>query len=110
MKNGFTIVEIMIVMTIIMIASAICIPNFFKSRDESNQKCCITHLKMIEEAKSIWEVETRAKQGSEINVEQVMKLIYRPNEITNCPSGGIYTWGVIGTNVTCSIKNPQHKI
>lgn len=48
--QGFTLVEIMIVVAIIGVLAAIAIPNFVKSRKESQKNACIANLKQIEGA------------------------------------------------------------
>ena len=51
MTQGFTLVEIMIVVAIIAILAAIAIPNFVKSRKRSQTNACIANLKQIQGAK-----------------------------------------------------------
>ena len=49
-KQGFTLVEIMIVVLIIGLLAAIAIPNFIKARKTTQMNACIDNLRQIEGA------------------------------------------------------------
>ena len=47
MKQGFTLVEIMIVVAIIGLLASIAIPSFMKARTQSQQNACINNLRPV---------------------------------------------------------------
>ena len=86
-RQGFTLVEIMIVVGIIGLLAAIAIPNFMRYRTASRRSVCIANLKQLQDAKTTWAME-RGKKGTDTPVEA--DLIGSSNYLRakpSCPSG-----------------------
>ena len=113
-RQGFTLVEIMIVVAIIGILSAIAIPNFVKNRNESQRKACIANMRIIATSAENWRTENHMEM---IGTDWKIKLLGPDNYIKNepqCPSRGAYTVEVSGTTevvlVACSLAESKKHI
>ena len=115
-KQGFTLVEIMIVVMIIGLLAAIALPGFQKARESSQENACINNLRVIEGAKDQYAIEEGLTTGDGIN----WNAIVGEDDATNsffidgvaanyntetCPAGGVYTIGNVGEDVNCNITD-----
>lgn len=100
-RSGFTLVEIMIVVAVIALLAAITIPSFMRARTTSQKNACINNLRQMESAKEQWALEARQFQGATADTTACTTYL---KTTPVCPAGGAYTWGVIGTNATCTIN------
>lgn len=63
-KSGFTLIEIMLVVGIIGLLCAICIPEFMKARRRSQATLTIQELKKVQDGIDTWAIEHN-KQSSD---------------------------------------------
>lgn len=108
-REGFTLIEIMIVVLIIGILLAIAVPNFVKARETSRTKTCISNLKQIDAAKEQWAMDYKKTTGDTPTQDNLTQEAADSGKYIktwpDCPSGGDYVAGInaIGTDPVCSI-------
>lgn len=110
-KDGFTIIELMIALAVIAIILSIAIPNYAKSRLESQKNTCIANLRQINSAIDQWVIENKIQTGavpSEVDDESIYS--YLKGSRPRCPGAGVYTIHAVGSaeQVTCSLSSNGH--
>ena len=101
-KSAFTLVEIMIVVSIIGLLATIAIPQFAKARSFSMKNACIANLKQIDGAKATWALELKK---SNTDAPLPTDLYGASNYIRDqptCPANGSYDPQEVRFKPTCT--------
>ncbi len=78
--RGFTLIEMMIVVAIVGLLSAIAIPNFIKARETARRDACIANLKQIQVAVQVWATDTSATSSASFTTADIV-----PNYLKRWP-------------------------
>lgn len=87
-RNGFTLIELMIVISIIAILAAILVPNFLKARSQGHLSACKSNCKNIATSLELYAGDNLGKYpvtasfASKLTSGNYLKMI------PNCPASG----------------------
>lgn len=107
-SEGFTLVEILVVVAVIGVLLSIAFPNYMKTRTVAQTNICIENLAQIESAKQIWGVETGKKNGDPVGEADLVGATLYIKKTPECPAGGDYDFMPIGETAECSLKAQGH--
>jgi type IV pilus assembly protein PilA len=113
-KAGFTLLEIMIVISIISLLAAIAIPSFMKARANSQANSCINNLRQLDSAANQFALEQHKRSGQDINYPTDLTPYVKlntGNSIPSCPAGGNYACNTVGDAPSCDLStsaSPPH--
>lgn len=99
--DGFTLLEMVIVLLVLTILLSIAIPQTMRARENARTQGCIANMWEIQGAELRWAMENR-KNGSDVPTQADLVPEYMKNW-PECPEGGAYTLSGSETVPTCSV-------
>jgi prepilin-type N-terminal cleavage/methylation domain-containing protein len=106
--RGFTLVEIMIVVSIIGLLAVIAIPNFLKARNSARVKACMNNLRVMNGAKTQWAFDARQSSAAVPVTTDIAP--YLRNGMPECPANGTYRIRRVSRNPSCSFWPEGHTL
>jgi prepilin-type N-terminal cleavage/methylation domain-containing protein len=110
--EGFTLVEMMIVVALIGLLAAIAIPNWVHARTTSQNNACINNLRQICGATQQWALDNRKGPDATVAPEEILPYL---RSAVVCPAGGsaatfgsTYTLTTVSNLPTCRIVPLVH--
>lgn len=103
-RKGFTLVELMIVGSIITVLLTIAIPSANKLRIDTKARVCKANLRQMESAIDQWSFEQDVDEGVSLTPYKDDFYAYLRGGEPTCPSGGTYLFSYLGDSpqVICS--------
>jgi len=93
-KSGFTLLELMIVVSIIGLMASIGIPGMLHARSHTQETTCIDNLRLLDGAKQQWALENKASSTATPTAVQIQPYCGRAGigKLPLCPSDAVATF------------------
>jgi prepilin-type N-terminal cleavage/methylation domain-containing protein len=108
-RRGFTLIEILITISIMAILLAIAVPNWIQSRTRTNARACMKQLQMIRSAKENYAMTRNLGASAAITMADLVSDGWLRPGMT-CPNGYTYTVGAMNEDPTCPSALAGHVV
>lgn len=102
-SRAFTLVEIMIVVTIVGLLASLCVFNIIRARATAQKSGCINNLSQLDRTKFMWALETGKGPDDTPPDSELFGQNAHIKKKPICPGGGDYTIGAVGVPTRCSV-------
>lgn len=105
-RHAFTLIEILVAITVLAIIIGIALPNFLKARETARTRQCVTNLQRIDSALTQWAIDNHASGNT---TPPTLAELCGSGTTTylrttpSCPLGGSYAITSVTSPPTCSI-------
>jgi prepilin-type N-terminal cleavage/methylation domain-containing protein len=101
-SRGFTLTEIMIVVAIIGLLTALVAPRALRAREHACIETIRSNLRIIEDSKSLWAADRRAATGA---LPQPAELVayFKGEQLPRPVAGETYNINPVGTIATATL-------
>lgn len=102
--QGFTLVEIMIVVAIIALLAAIAVPNFMRARKRTQATRILEDLRALDQAVEMYAIESNKKSGDIVAWEDLQRFVKPGTRLYNSNGRDIHNHEMC---YTVRIDQPQ---
>lgn len=99
-SNGFTLVEVAVVLAILGLLLAVAMPTILHARAAAQTKNCIENLWQIEQAKEEYVMDAHLRTGADVTVDDLVPAYL--TSFPTCPADGTYWVNPVDTVPSCS--------
>ena len=89
-RSGYTLVEIMIVVSIIGLLALIVVPRFVRARVAAQKNTCVNNLRQIDSAKTLHALENAKRSGDNVDGGELDPYLRGKFEAMEEPAEGDY--------------------
>jgi prepilin-type N-terminal cleavage/methylation domain-containing protein len=102
-SGGFTLLEIMIVVAIIGLLTALVAPHAMRARERACIETIQSNLRIIEDSKCIWAMERRVNTGTEPQVMDLVDYI-KGQQLPQPVAGETYNINPVGVLASATLN------